>query len=510
MTNDRANKPERYELIDLDAEDYVEDDDDEENDGDFDAAEYELLEDEDEKHTGEEEQPEDHDEVVEAKPLVAIVGRPNVGKSALFNRMIGERRAIVEDIAGTTRDRLQGEVEWRGRIFDVVDTGGLAEPTSVEGSGSYMGAITSQVESAIAEAELLLFVVDAKSGPTAADQEVAGLLRRSGKPTLLIANKADNQRREEDSTEFYEFGLGQPWPVSALNGQGVGEVLDEIAFLLPHLPEERKTAVDTLRVAIIGRPNVGKSALTNAILGEERVIVSDIAGTTRDAIDTPFEFEGKKLTLIDTAGIRRPGRVDGSIERYSVMRAKDAVARADVAIVVFDAEQRLRAQDLHIIGLALEESTGLVVAGNKWDLIYEAWDKATYLKSIQRRLRFATWAPVTVVSAQEGIGLDELLREVIAVGEERKKRIPTSELNAVMRRAMARRPPPLVGRKRLRIRYVTEARIEPPTFVFFVNDAELISSAYERYLENALRAQFGFRGAGLKMVFRSRGEGDEE
>jgi GTP-binding protein len=446
----------------------------------------------------------------EARPLVALVGRPNVGKSALFNRMIGERRAIVEDIAGTTRDRLVGEVEWRGRVFELIDTGGLAEPTSVQGSGAYMDAIRSQVESAIREASLLLFVVDAKSGPTSADQEVADLLRRSGKTTLLIANKADNQRRSEDATEFFELGLGEPWPLSALNGEGVGEVLDEISELLPYLPEaELQTETDTLRVAIIGRPNVGKSALVNAILGEQRVIVSPIAGTTRDAIDTPFEFEGTPMTLIDTAGIRRPGRVEGSIEHYSVMRAKGAVERADVAIVLFDAADGMRAQDLHIVGLALDEHTGLVVAGNKWDLIQEIWDKPAFIAQTRRRLRFATWAPVTVVSALAGTGLQELLREVRAAGEERKKRVQTSELNAIMQRAIARRPPPVQGRRRLKLLYVTQPRVEPPTFVFFVNDAELISTSYQRYLENELRRVFSYRGAGLRMIFRSRSEDDD-
>src|SRR4051812_20085867 len=323
------------------------------------------------------------------RPLVALVGRPNVGKSALFNRMIGERRAIVEDIAGTTRDRLVGEVEYGKRSFDLTDTGGVAEPTSVEGSGAYMDAIREQVESAINEAELLLFVVDAKSGTTSADHEVAEMLRRSGKNTLLVANKADNTRRFEEATEFYELGLGEPIPVSAINGAGVGELLDIVMEMLPEPPDEDDAeASQALRVALVGRPNVGKSALVNAILGEQRVIVSDIAGTTRDAIDTPFEFEGEKMTLIDTAGIRRPGKVEGSIEHYSVMRSKEAVERADVAVVVFDASARLRAQDLHIMGLALEASTGVIVCGNKWDIIAEDWDRTFYLNSIKRRIRF--------------------------------------------------------------------------------------------------------------------------
>ena len=441
------------------------------------------------------------------KPVVALVGRPNVGKSALFNRMTGERRAIVEEIAGTTRDRLVGEVEWRDHVFDLVDTGGLAEPTSVAGSGAYMDAIKAQVERAVGEADLLLFVVDAKDGATAADFEVAEMLRRSGRTTLLVANKADNQRRSDQAAEFYVLGLGDPHTVSAINGAGVGELLDVVSGMLPFLPEAGEAkAAKGLRVAVIGRPNVGKSALVNALLGQERVIVSEIAGTTRDAIDTPFEYEGEAMTLIDTAGIRRPGKIEGSIEHYSVLRSREAVQRADVAVVVFDASMRLRAQDLHIVGIALEESTGLVVCANKWDLIEDTWDEEKFRSSIRRRLTFATWAPVVLTSALERTGLDELMREVRAAGEERRRRVQTSELNAIVRGALARRPPTLTGRKRLKLLYVTQVRTEPPTFVFFVNDASLVSPTYRRYLENALRRFFGFRGAGLRLIFRTRGE----
>jgi GTP-binding protein len=441
------------------------------------------------------------------RPQVALVGRPNVGKSALFNRMTGERRAIVEEIAGTTRDRLVGEVEWRDHRFDLVDTGGLAEPTSVAGSGAYMAAIETQVRQAVAGSDLLLFVVDAKDGATSADFEVAEMLRRSGKPALLVANKADNQRRADQAAEFYELGLGDPYSVSAINGAGVGDLLDVICEMLPFLPEAAATETEkALRVAIIGRPNVGKSALVNALLGQERVIVSEIAGTTRDAIDTPFEYDGRPMTLIDTAGIRRPGKVEGSIEHYSVLRSREAVKRADVAVVVFDASMRLRAQDLHIVGLALEESTGLVVCANKWDLIKDVWDEEKFRAGMRRRLKFATWAPIVVTSALERSGLDELMREVQAAGEERKRRVQTSELNAIIRGALARRPPTLTGRKRLKLLYVTQVRAEPPTFVFFVNDASLVSPTYRRYLENALRRFFGYRGAGLRLIFRTRGE----
>lgn len=438
------------------------------------------------------------------KPLVALVGRPNVGKSALFNRMVGERRAIVEDIAGTTRDRLVGEVEWRGRTFDIVDTGGVAEPTSVAGSGAYMDHIRKQVMQAIEESQLLLFMVDAKAGMTSADQEVADILRRSGKPVVLIANKADNMRRVEEATEFFALGLGDPQSVSALNGSGTGDLLDLITGMLSELPEYQKGVVKGgLKVAVIGRPNVGKSALVNAILGEERVIVSDIAGTTRDAIDTPFEFEGKELTLIDTAGIRRPGRLEGSIEHYSVMRSKHAVERADVAIVVFDAHDGLKAQDLHILGLALEEATGVVVFANKWDLKPDD-DRGEFLSLFKKRIRFAPWVPAIAGSAIEGRGIEELLREVVTAGEERTKRIPTSELNAVLRGAMSRRPPPVVKLRRLKLLYATQARTNPPTFVMFVNDTQVVTTAYARYLENSLRKQFGFKATGIRMIFRNR------
>ncbi len=440
------------------------------------------------------------------RPVLAIVGRPNVGKSALFNRMVGQRKAIVEDIPGTTRDRLVGEVEWRGRTFDLVDTGGVAEPTSVEGSGAYMDHIRAQVALAIGEAQLLLFVVDARAGLTAADHEVADMLRIAAKPVLLLANKAENDLRMLQSNEFYELGLGDPVPISALNGAGVGDVLDMIDERLV-LPPEEEAPARALRIAVIGRPNVGKSALVNAILGQERVIVSEIAGTTRDAIDTPFTFEDRDMVLIDTAGIRRPGKIEGSIEHYSVVRAREAIGRCDIAVAVFDAAERLRAQDLHIIGMALEGSTGLVVCGNKWDLVEAINDRREYLRRIQARLRFATWAPVVVVSALEKKGLRELLREIAAAGDERKKRVPTSELNAIVRRAIARRPPPVMGRRRLKLLYVTQPEVEPPTFVFFVNDAALVLQAYRRYIENNLRAAFGFRGAGLRLVFRTRGEG---
>ena len=440
-----------------------------------------------------------------ARPSVVIVGRPNVGKSALFNRIVGARKAIVEDLAGTTRDRIEAEVAWRGRGFALVDTGGLAEPTSVAGSGEYMDQIKAQVATAVQQASLVLLVVDAKAGLTAADREVADLLRRSGRPTVLVANKADNLRREEAAVEFYELGLGEPQAVSAINGSGVDDLLDLIdGLLLPTLVPE--AGARPLRVAIVGRPNVGKSQLVNALLGEERVIVSPIAGTTRDAIDTPLRYGDRDLTLVDTAGIRRRARVRESVERYSVMRAQAAVERADVAVAVFDASEGLTTQDLHIIALAIEAATGLVVCGNKWDLVEKEERKSEFLATVKARLRFATWAPVLVVSALAGSGLEALLSEVLAAGEERRRRIPTAELNAAVHRALARRPPPSAGRRRPKLFYITQAESAPPTFVFFMNDADLLTPTYRRYLENSLRRDFGFRGAGLRLVFRSRRE----
>jgi GTP-binding protein len=368
-----------------------------------------------------------------------------------------------------------------------------------------MDQIKTQVAVALEQAALILLVVDARSGLTAADAEVADLLRRSGRPTLLVANKADNLSREEGAVEFYELGLGEPVPVSAINGSGVADLLDLIdGLLLPTVVPE--AGPRPLRVAIIGRPNVGKSALVNALLGEERVIVSEIAGTTRDAIDTPFRYGERDLTLVDTAGIRRPGRVRESVERYSVMRAQAAVERADVAVAVFDASEGLTTQDLHIVALAIDAATGLVVCANKWDLVAKETRRNDFLAAARARLRFATWAQVVIVSALEGSGLGGLLEAIVAAGEERTRRVPTGELNAAVRRAIAKRPPPSTGRRRPNLLYVTQAAAAPPTFVFFMNDAELLTPTYRRYLENSLRRDFGFRGAGLRLLFRSRRE----
>lgn len=433
------------------------------------------------------------------RPVVAIVGRPNVGKSALFNRMIGERKALVEEIPGTTRDRLYGDVVWRGERFRLVDTGGL-EPDAQAG---YPELIRRQIELAIAEASVLLFVVDAKAGITAADQEVADLLRRAGKPVFLIANKAENEPRRESAVQFYELGLGEPIPVSAQHGTGVAEVLDAVLEALPPAPEETEIAV--ARLAIVGRPNVGKSMLLNAILGEERVIVSETPGTTRDAVDTAFEFAGRHLVLIDTAGLRRRGRIGRGLEQHAALRARRALERADVALVVFDGAEGLTAQDLHVLGYALDAKTGVVLVANKWDLMGGA-SQPDFLRDVRRRIHFARWVAVRLVSAKERTGIEALLREALRICDERRLRIETGPLNAVIQRAVAEQPPPPVRNQQLKLFYVTQPGVAPPTFVFFVNDASLVHFSYRRHLENVIRQHFGFDGVALKLVFRSRRE----
>jgi len=435
------------------------------------------------------------------KPVVAIVGRPNVGKSTLFNRLIGGRRAIVEDIPGTTRDRLYGDAEWRDRVFTVVDTGGL-DPQAEEG---YSALIREQVAVAVAEADVILFVVDASTGLTPADQEIADMLRRSGKPVLLVANKADNERRREAVVEFFELGLGEPMAISAYHGQGVRELLEAVRPLLP--PAAAEAPPEVLRLAIVGRPNVGKSALVNAILGQERVMVSPEAGTTRDAVDTPFTYRGRHLVLIDTAGIRRPGRVERGVEKYSVLRAREAIERCDVAIVVLDASQKLAAQDLHIAGYVAGAYKGMVLAVNKWDLQEDSDEnRQEFASRVLGRLRFAPWAPLAFVSAKTGLNIEGLLDLAIEAGDMRSVRIPTSEVNAAVREAVAAHPPSAKGRRAPRIKYATQAGVRPPTFVFFTNDASLIHFSYRRYLENALRRRFGFEGTAIKLEFRSRSQ----
>jgi GTPase len=435
------------------------------------------------------------------KPVVAIVGRPNVGKSTVFNRLVGARRAIVEDIPGTTRDRLYGEAEYRDRSFTVVDTGGL-EPDANEG---YSALIREQVQTAMAEADVLLFIVDTTAGVTRTDSEIAELLRRAQRPVILLANKVDNEARSEGTVEFFELGLGEPMPISAYHGLGLREVLERVTDLLPESAGE--APADELRLAVVGRPNVGKSALVNAILGQDRVIVSEEAGTTRDAVDTPFRYRDQPLVLIDTAGIRRRGRVERGVEKYSVMRARQAIERCDVAVLVIDASEKLAAQDLHVAGYVADAVKGMIVAVNKWDLVEDSEEsREAFARKILRRLRFTPWAPLAFLSAKTGLNVDGLLELATEIGGTRSQRIPTAQVNAALREAVAANPPSSPGKRPLRIKYATQADVRPPTFVFFANDASLLHFSYRRYLENVLRRRFGFEGTAIKLEFRSRSE----
>jgi GTP-binding protein len=429
------------------------------------------------------------------------VGRPNVGKSTLFNRLVGQRQAITEDIPGTTRDRLYADAEWKDLRYTLIDTGGL-EPDSDEG---YPALIRDQVQIAIEEADVILFVVDVASGITPVDAEIGEMLRRTKKPVLLLANKGDNPERAGLAVEFYELGLSDPMPVSAYHGIGVREVQDKLIEILPETVEDED--VDTIRVALVGRPNVGKSAIVNAILGEERVIESEMAGTTRDAIDTPLEYKEHKLVLVDTAGIRRPGKIEKGIEKYSVMRARAAVERADVVVVVLDANDRIAQQDLAIAGMAVEAHKGLIVALNKWDLIEDSDEvRERRARHALSRFKFAPWAPLAMLSAKTGLNVTGLLDLAIEVGEERSKRISTADVNQALREAVDAHPPPSVGARRVRVKYATQAEIRPPTFVIFTNDASLIHFSYRRYLENHFRKRFGFDGTAIKFEYRSRSE----
>ena len=435
------------------------------------------------------------------KPVVAIVGRPNVGKSTLFNRLVGSRTAIVEDIPGTTRDRLYGDAEWKEHAYSVIDTGGL-EPDATEG---FSALIRDQVAVATAEADAILFVVDATTGVTAIDEEIAELLRRTEKPVLVLANKGDNEARQELAVEFYELGLGEPMAISAHHDLGVREVQDRLLELLPQAHLEPETQV--LRMAVVGRPNVGKSALINAILGEERVIVSEIPGTTRDAVDTPFQYGERKMILIDTAGLRRPGRIERGIEKYSVMRAEAAIERSDVVVLVLDGTEKVAHQDQHIAGEVAKAYKGLVLAVNKWDLVDDTEEyRDTIAHRVLTRLRFTPWAPLAFISAKTALNIEGLLDLVAEVNEARSLRIPTAEVNAALREAVAAHPPPSAGRKPLRLKYATQAEIRPPTFVVFCNDAKLVHFSYRRYLENHFRRRWGFEGTAIKIEFRSRPE----
>jgi GTP-binding protein len=453
------------------------------------------------------------------QPIVALVGRPNVGKSTLFNRIVGQRRAIVEDLPGTTRDRLYSEAEWAGRFFTVVDTGGLEiiesqkkrrpqdqpEPLATASVG-FIEEIRVQAQVAIDEADVVIMLVDVLDGLTPADEDVAHVLRRADRPVLVAANKADNPAREQAAYEFYALGLGEVFAISALHGTGIGDLLDQVVAALP-LAEEVEEP-EALHIALVGRPNVGKSSLLNKLLGEERAIVSAIPGTTRDAVDTYLTWEGQPVLLIDTAGIRRRGRIDRGIEKYSVLRSIKSIGRADVVVLLLDSQDLVTAQDAHVAGYILEENRSIIVVVNKWDLIEkDTYTMDAYTKQIRADLQFLDYVPVLFISALTGQRVHKLLPLAFQVYQERMVRIPTGELNRLVEDATIRHAPPHKAGKRLKFLYTTQASVDPPTFVFFVNDKRLVHFSYERFLENQIRRKYGYLGTPLKLVFRSRGKG---
>jgi len=495
-------------------------------------------------------------------PVVAIVGRPNVGKSTLFNRFLGQRSAIVEDRARTTRDRLYGDTEWNGRRFVIVDTGGL----EIDPDDPIEARVQEQARLAIAEADVILFIVDAISGLTPADLEAATILRRATAPVIVVANKADNEKRELEAAEFHSLGWDETYAISASHGRGTGDLLDAIVWALPPETEAeiaRKAREaeaeawagevaagrlepfvvgdveaeddadggaeidptdaearrwdaamaadadgDPAAIAFVGRPNVGKSSLLNALLGEDRAIVSEIPGTTRDAIDTRLAWGRSEVVLIDTAGIRRRGKVASgpAAERYSTLRALHALSRADIAVLVIDAVEGLTSQDAHVAGYVVEEGKGLVIAVNKWDLVADKTDKTfeQYIEWIRNEVPFLDFAPIVSISAKTGQRVGRVLEAAIDIWGERRKRISTGELNRVLSAATERTPPPPVRGHRPKLFYATQAAVAPPTFVFFASDASAVHFSYRRYLENRLREKFGFDGTPIRLVFRDR------
>lgn len=445
------------------------------------------------------------------KPLVALVGRPNVGKSTLFNRIIGQRLAVVSEVPGTTRDRLYAEGEWTGATFLLVDTGGLetteghhTQPLS-EDSERFLPLIRQQASVAIQDADIIVQVVDGQSGITAADKEVADILRRSRKPVIVAANKLESRKLWDQAFEFYELGLGVVYAISALHGMGSGDLLDAIIEAIPLIEEEEED--ESIKVAILGRPNVGKSTLLNQLLGEERAIVSPIAGTTRDATDTKLTRQDQEFTLIDTAGIRRRGKIDPGVEKYSVLRAIKALQRADVALLLIDAAEGITSQDTHIAGMLVEEMASVVVLVNKWDVVEkDAYTINTYVDEIRSSLNFLPYVPLIFISAKTGQRVNKILTAVTEVNEARYQRISTGQMNRLMRDAVGRHAPPQQGGIRVKFFYTTQAGIDPPTFIFFVSKPEWVHFSYRRYLENRIREQYPFPGTPIRLVFRARSE----
>ena len=439
-----------------------------------------------------------------AKRMVAIVGRPNVGKSTLFNKLAGRRISIVEDVPGVTRDRIYAPCEWRSRGFMIVDTGGIDTADDV-----LLSKMREQAEIAIHTADVIILVTDLHAGPTAQDSEIAGILRRSGRPVVLCVNKADMTGAVPDELyEFYSLGLGDPYPVSSLHGHGTGDMLDRVLELLPS-DEAEPEDPGTIRVAVIGKPNVGKSSLINRVAGEERVLVSDMPGTTRDAVDMEIENETGRYIFIDTAGIRRQSRVDDSVERYSVLRSYAAVERADVCVMMIDAQEGFTEQDSKIAGFAHEQGKACIIAVNKWDLV-EKTEKAmeSYRARLMQDFSFMSYAPIIFISAKTGLRIGRLFELIRYVSEQNAMRIPTGRLNDVLSDAVARVQPPSDKGKRLKVLYMTQASVKPPTFVVFVNREELFHFSYQRYIENQLRQTFGLEGTPIRFIVRQRGDKD--
>lgn len=439
-----------------------------------------------------------------SKPVVAVVGRPNVGKSTFFNKVIGRRIAIVEDTPGVTRDRIYAETEWNGIEFAIIDTGGI-EPDSED---IILSQMRQQAEIAMDTADVILFLVDGKDGLTSADREVANMLRRRGREVILVVNKIDSHKLPDAFYDFYELGLGEPIPISAANMLNFGDLLDEIVDAFPK--EQYEEEEDVIKIAVIGKPNVGKSSLINELVGENRVIVSPIAGTTRDSIDTPFEKDGDKYMLIDTAGIRRKSKVTEDIERYSVIRAVAAIERSDVALLMIDAAEGITEQDKKIAGVAHEAGKGIIVVVNKWDLIAkETNTMRDFKRKIEAEFPFMTYAPSVFISVKDHQRIDNVINMAKYVAETRAMRVPTGQLNALLQDAMMMKQPPSDKGKRLRIYYVTQVGIKPPLFSFKINSRPLMHFSYARYLENKIREGFGFEGTSIKFVFREKGEKED-
>ncbi len=441
-----------------------------------------------------------------AKPIIAIVGRPNVGKSALFNKLIGKRVSIVEDTPGVTRDRIYGESDWNGRKFTLIDTGGIEPRTDSQ----ILTFMREQAEIAISHADVIVFLTDIKTGLTASDEEVASMLQRSGKPVVLAVNKMDSTGAvDPDFYEFYNLGLGDPIAISAVHGHGTGDLLDEcVKYFPPDVEEDEED--DRIQVAVIGKPNVGKSSLTNRILGQQRTIVSDVAGTTRDAIDSYFENDKGRYVFIDTAGMRKKSRVDEAIERYSVLRAQMAIERSDVCLILIDAQEGVTEQDTKVAGLAHEAGKASIIVVNKWDLIEKDGKTMEKMREeVRQGLSFMPYAPILFISALTGQRVDRLFELINYVNDQAGTRITTGMLNSVLADAQTRVQPPTDKGRRLKIYYMTQAGTRPPHFVCFCNDARLFHFSYQRYLENQIRSAFGLEGTPIRMTIREKGDKEE-